>query len=312
MTSSALNARAERIQELGYDYGAQEKEFVPACNLCGADQWTVLTHRDRYGFAAATTACGVCGLTVLNPRMSFRAYGEFYGRVYRPLVSAYHGRVIDAATVQEEQRHYSAEMETLLAPFFADKKGASFLDVGGSTGVVAAHFRRRFGLKGTVLDPAPDEIAEAEALEIETITALVEEWEPAGRRFDVIGMFQTIDHLLDVSTTLRKLREIITPDGLFVVDIVDFRAAYLKRWSVEEAVKIDHPYSLTEETAEAYLARAGFRPVRKAYSADHHLVAYVCRPCEPVATVLPARDSVERFFRELRYVQNAPRPAGNP
>ena len=49
-------------------------------------------------------------------------------------------------------------------------------------------------------------------------------------------------------------------------------------WSVEAAVKIDHPYSLTEETVKAYLARAGFRPVRKAYSAGHHLAAYVCRP----------------------------------
>jgi len=309
---AATDTRADRIAQLGYDYASQEKNFFPACNLCGADQWTVLTHRDRYGFPAPATACGECGLTVLNPRMTLRAYGHFYERTYRPLVSAYHGRLIDAATVQAEQRLYSVEMETLLAPYLDAMKEPSFLDVGGSTGVVAAHFRRRFGVRATVLDPAPEEIAEAEALKIETITALVEEWEPAGRRFEVIGMFQTIDHLLDVSATLRKLREIITPDGLFVVDIVDFRAAYLKRWSVEEAVKIDHPYSLTEETTEAYLARAGFRPVRKDYSADHHLVAYVCRPCEPQPDALPPRESVERFFRELRYVQNAPRPSGVP
>jgi hypothetical protein len=87
---------------------------------------------------------------------------------------------------------------------------------------------------------------------------------------------------------------------------VDFRAAYLKNWSVEAAVKIDHPFSLTEETCEAFLARAGFEPLRKAYSADHHLVAYVCRPCTPDPQDLPSVESVADFFREVRLVQNAP------
>ena len=64
--------------------------------------------------------------------------------------------------------------------------------------------------------------AEAQAMGIETITALVEEWQPEGRRFQVVGMFQTIDHLLDVAATLAKLRTIIAEDGIFVADILDF------------------------------------------------------------------------------------------
>jgi hypothetical protein len=101
---------------------------------------------------------------------------------------------------------------------------------------------------------------------------------------------------------------VIADDGLLLVDIVDFRANYLKYWSIESALKIDHPFSLTEETAEAYLARAGFEPVKRSYSADYHLVLYVCRPCTPDPDALPAPDSVARFFREVRFVQNAPRP----
>jgi hypothetical protein len=121
-------------------------------------------------------------------------------------------------------------------------------------------------------------------------------------------MFQTIDHLLDVAATLQKLRSAIDENGLFVVDIVDFRAAYLRNWSVEMAVKIDHPFSLTEPTAELFLARTGFAVVRKAYSADHLHVAYVCRPCSPRPRARASAGSVSSFFREIRYVQNAPRP----
>jgi 2-polyprenyl-3-methyl-5-hydroxy-6-metoxy-1,4-benzoquinol methylase len=302
--------RAERIAALGYDYAAQEKGPIAPCNLCGADRFAILTHRDRYGFPAQAMTCTACGLTLLNPRMTAAAYARFYEGVYRPLVSAYHGRLIDARSVKAEQVAYAEEMDRLFAPYLAGLAGRALLDVGGSTGVIAAHLTRRYGLRATVLDPAPDEIAEADALGIETVTGLVEEWDPAGRRFPVVGMFQTIDHLLDVAATLAKLRALVTDDGLFLVDVVDFRAAYLKNWSVERAVKIDHPYSLTEETAEAYFARAGFEPVRKAVSADHHLVAYVCRPVAPVPGALPPAGHARDLLREARFVQNAPRPGG--
>jgi hypothetical protein len=302
--------RSERIAALGYDYGRADKVLIEHCNLCCADDWTIVAHRDRYGFPAQAMACNVCGLMVLNPRLTMTGYEHFYGKIYRPLVSAFYGRRIDAQTVQAEQQQYALEMETLLGPYVAERSGATFLDVGGSTGVVSAHFVQRFGLQATVLDPAPDEVSEARALGIETITALVENWNPGDRRFTFVGMFQTIDHLFDALGTLTKLRALIAPDGWFFVDIVDVRAAYLKNWSVEQAVKIDHPYSFTEATAVAMLARAGFRPVRKAYSADHHLVGYVCRPVEPDLLALPTPDTVTSFFREVRFVQNAPRSDG--
>ncbi len=308
--SDAAPSRAERIAALGYDYAAQETAFIECCNLCGGDRWTILTHRDRYGFPAQTAMCDRCGLAVLNPRMTAAAYGRFYESVYRPLVSAYHGRRIDARTIQAEQETYADEMARFLAPFVPAGPPRTFLDVGGSTGVIAAHFARRFGFRGTVIDPAPDEVAEARALGIESVEGFVETWDPGGREFDVIGLFQTIDHLLDVMATLVKIRRILAPGGLFVVDIVDFRAAYLKRGSVEEATKIDHPYSLVEETAEAYLARAGFEPLRRAYSADHHLVAWICRACEPQPGALPPAGFAAAQRRELRAVQNAGRGAG--
>lgn len=305
--------RQERINALDYDYENQERERAPSCNLCGAEYRTVLVHRDRYGFPAPTAACSRCGLAFLDPRMTAGAYSRFYEKIYRPLVSAYHGRRIDAVTVKEEQRTYSVEMARVSSPFLDGRRGGSFLDVGGSTGVVALHFAREFGLRPTVLDPAPDEIEEASASGLETITSFIEDWDPGRRRFDVIGMFQTIDHLLDAAASLRKLRSAIADDGLFIVDIVDFRAACLKNWSVEAATKIDHPFSFTEETAEAMLMRCGFRALGKAYSEDRHLVSYLCRPALPDPDFLPAPESVDRFFRELRYVQNAPSPAaGTP
>jgi SAM-dependent methyltransferase len=306
MSGSDNQARAERIAQLGYDFAAQPREAHDACNLCGTDDWVVITHVDRYGYPATTTSCRRCSLTMLNPQMTRDAYAAFYSGVYRPLVSAYHGRLIDARTIQDEQREYAAATADLLAPFLGDSK--TLLDIGGSTGVVSTELSRRFGVRATVLDPAPDEIAEAGGAGLETLTGFVEDWEPAGRTFDVVGMFQTLDHLLDVQGALATVRSVLAPGGLFAADIVDFRAAYLRNWSVEAATKIDHPFSLTQTTIECYFRRAGLRPVRSSYSADHLHVLYLCRAAEPEPDALPTQAAVDRHFDEVRLVQNAPGP----
>ena len=87
----------------------------------------------------------------------------------------------------------------------------TLLDIGGSTGVVADAFARRFDLRATVVDPAPLETAQAQALGIETIEGLVEDVDLGDRRFDVVVLCQTVDHLLDVSGTLRRVRELLAP-----------------------------------------------------------------------------------------------------
>ena len=299
--------RKDRIAALDYDYDAQPKQALVSCNLCGAGEFVVLTHRDRYGYPAQAHACRRCGLVFLNPRMTAEAYGRFYDGIYRPLVSAFHGRLIDARTIQDEQREYAIERAGFIRPFMSDAGRRTLLDIGGSTGVVAAHLVKEFGLRGTLIDPAPLEVEEARRLGLETVTGLVEEHDFGSRRFDVVIICQTVDHLLDVAGTLARVRQLLSGTGLLFVDIVDFRAAYLRNWSVEDAVKIDHPYYLTEPTMAAYLRSSGFDVLRSDYAADHLNVSYVCRPGAGDAGAMPDAASVDELLREVRFVQNARR-----
>lgn len=308
MVTTVPADRSARIATLGYDYEAQPKEAVTRCNLCGGSRFVVLTHRDRYGFPAEADACERCGLVFLNPRMTAEAYGRFYQSVYRPLVSAFHGRLIDARTIQDEQRVYAAEREGFLRPFVSPNV-KTLLDIGGSTGVVAAHVAREFGLTATVIDPSPLEVAEARRLGLETISGLVEQHDFGGRMFDIVIVCQTVDHLLDVAGTLARIRALLSSHGVLFIDIADFRAAYLRVWSIEDAVKIDHPYGLTEPIMAAYLRRAGFEVLRADYEADHLHVGYVCRLAPPDPAALPDPASVRDLLREIRFVQNAARPA---
>ena len=303
----SATGRAERIAALGYDYAIEPKGRVERCNLCGGSAFVVLTHRDRYGYPARASGCTRCGLVFIDPVMTAEAYGRFYMGTYRPLVSAFHGRLIDARTIQAEQRDYAVERGDLLEPYVAGRGYRTMLDIGGSTGVVAHAFAQRFGLQGTVVDPAPSETLEAQGLGLETVEGLIETVDLAGRRFDVVIICQTVDHLLDIAGTLTRVRELLTPGGLLFIDIVDLRAAYLRNWSIEDAIKIDHPYYLTEETMTAYLRRTGFDILRTDYAADHLHVSYIAHPGAADVAALPAAEAVRELWREIRFVQNARR-----
>lgn len=278
---SAEAARAERIERLGYDFAARELEPVDACNLCGSSHQVEVSRRDRYGYPAVFLVCARCGLGFLSPRLSAAEYAAFYADTYRPLVSAYHGRRIDAETVQEEQREYAAE----LAEFLRGALPAppqSVLDVGGSTGVVAGALRDAFGTEATVLDPAPDELAVAEAAGMETVAGFAEDYDPGDRRWDLVLLCQTIDHLLDVASTLAAMRRMTAEGGHAFVDVLDVLFMARRRGSIEGAVKIDHPYYLTRETAAAYFQQAGFEIVAERLSDDGHR-GFLLRPAEPAA-----------------------------
>jgi SAM-dependent methyltransferase len=303
-----IDDRRTRIAALAFDYSTQPTTRVTACNLCGGSTFVTITHRDRYHYEAEAAGCRRCGLVFLNPVMTAEAYGRFYADTYRPLVSAFHGRLIDATTIQDEQRQYTAERLAFVEPFLSDIHSGTLLDIGGSTGVVAHGFAAQFGLRPTVIDPSPLEAAQAQRLGIETITGLVESTDLGTRRFDVVIMCQTVDHLLDIHGTLRRVHDLLRPGGRLFIDIVDLRAAYLRNWSIEDAIKIDHPYYLTEETMHAYLARCGFDVLAMDYAADHLHVGYLCEPSTPHPDVLPSRAQVDDLFREIRYVQNTRRP----
>jgi len=291
--------RADRIAALGYDYGAQSTEPVPECNLCGPAGGPVeVADRDRYGYPATLVVCRRCGLGYLSPRLTRAGYAEFYASVYRPLVSAYHGRRIDAETVQAEQRAYAADLGGFLDPLLTGPP-QTIIDVGGSTGAVAGVLAARFGAGATVLDPAADELAVAGAAGMETVAGFAEDFEPGERRWDLVLLCQTIDHLLDVRSTLAAMRRMTAPAGRAFVDVLDVGLALHRCGHIEGAAKIDHPYYLTGPTALAFFALAGFDVVAKRLSDDGHR-GYLLAPG---ATARPDWPSLEvaasRFLADV-------------
>jgi len=279
-SSSQRADRRARIAAVGFDYATSATERAGACNLCGGDAFAELARRDRYGYEATLRACTRCGLAFLDPRLTPEEYARFYDGVYRPLVSAYHGRTIDARTVQDDQSGYAAELVGFLGAALPSPPG-SIMDIGGSTGVVAGVCARTFGCRATVLDPAPAELEVAAAAGLDTVAGFAEDFDPGERRWDLVLLCQTIDHLLNIASTLRSIRGMLAPHGSLFVDVVDIGWVMRRKAAVEEATKVDHPYYLTRHTARAYLELTGFEVRAERLSDDGHW-GFLAAPAEPV------------------------------
>lgn len=260
-----------------FDYDLAAKERVEACNLCGSKVYSGANYVERYGFGRAVW-CSDCGLIYLNPRLTRESYAIFYEKAYRALVSGYHGRPINHETIRKEQHEYGNRLKTILRPWITKDiphvKAIDVLDIGGSTGEVWRAITWGVYAKVTVLDPSPDELAKAREVLPEEfghshVRGQIEDYEPWGKRFDVVTMCQTADHLLDLMGSLKKIRGLLSEGGLFWSDIVNFDKT--------QEVKIDHPFNLTEKTYREFLRRAGFELLQVNYAEDGVHVGFLCR-----------------------------------
>lgn len=295
-----------RVEAVGFPYAEMNYEPVQVCNLCGSPRQSVIAHRDRYGFPATAVACMDCGLIYLSPRLTSEDYGVFYSRYYRPLVSAFHNRLIDAFTVQAEQVPYAEVLTRFLRRHVPEGSVRRMLDVGGSTGVVAQAITQAFGCTGVVIDPAPAELALASERGLEVHQGLVEDL-GLGKfgKFEMIVLCQTVDHLLDIKGSLKAIRSSLDPNGWFYVDILDAEMN-LRRNGVRGSVKIDHPYYLMDGTMTAYLEHAGFAVRQTLIHPDGIHLGYLCQPGPELAHRDLAKEA-ERTFALVRSVQLDPR-----
>jgi len=228
------------------------------CLICG-ERGNFYSSVDRYGIKQRSMFCR-CGHVWLSPLMTEAGYAEFYEHYYRPLVSEFHGREINAQTIQDGQTGYA----TSIINFMSYNIGQSLrvLDIGGSTGVVVKQFAWRQPNKSqdvTVLDPCQTELDEAAKLGLNTIHGTLATAQIDGE-FDLITICQTIDHMLDPRADLERCKNLLTADGHIFVDFLDYEKT--------GEIKIDHPHNFNFKNA-ARLMSDYFEVVKFERSGNH-------------------------------------------
>ena len=245
----------KRVKETGFDYSKYKKDNITVCNLCGshANSWNLYSYRDRYGLPIRSMHCNSCGLIFITPRMCESAYDEFYKIWYRKLIAAFSNQPEEE---QADGRQHSMGAD-IARKFLAENMPESLkiqrmLDIGGSIGTFADVVCKTLGCKGTVVDPNANELKIAADKGLSVCCSQFKGY-VTGTRYDLISMLRTVEHLSDIEYALMKVSQLLTKNGIFLIDIVNHKWLMKMFKDKNVCTKIDHVYQLTDDTIRQYL-----------------------------------------------------------
>lgn len=277
------------------------------CNLCGAEDGAVrypstigegqdgdwrafrCTHCG-YGRHHTIVQCQRCGLVYTDPRPERRDILETYQAVEDPLyLEEREGRVLTF-------EHHLKPLEHLTGP--PDHR--PLLDVGCYTGVFV-EIAARHGWDAWGVEPSRWAVEQAQAQGLHVVQGTLDTAGLPEEYFDVVTMWDVIEHVTDPSGTLRRVHRLLKPGGLMVVHTIDIESPFARLMGARWPWLMEmHIYYFSRGTLRAMLKQCGFqvlsdrpqgRYLRLGYLMNRvsALVPLVGRPAEWLVTRLGLR-----------------------
>ncbi len=236
------------------------------CNLCGQDDWRVRipsTIRQNgqidvsafrctspgYGRHAQIVECCNCGYVYANPRWA----GD-------DLLDAYEA-VEDETYVAERLgreltfRHHLREMEKHVGV----GNGRSLLDVGAYIGVFV-EIAVETGWQACGVEPSEWAAAQAQGRGLNVIHGTQDAPEITGCQFDVITMWDVIEHVDSPSDEMAKAYQLLKPGGWLVAHTMDIGSLTARLMGARWPWFMDmHIHYFSQQTMRQMLEKNGFQ-----------------------------------------------------
>ena len=236
------------------------------CNLCGQDDWRVRIpstiyengHIEvsafrctspGYGRHAQIVECSRCGYVYANPRWAgedlLNAYEAVEDKTY---VAERLGREITF-------RHHLRKMEKRVG----SGNGRSLLDVGAYIGVFV-EMAVEAGWQACGVEPSEWAAREAQKQGLDVIYGTQDAPELASRRFDVITMWDVIEHVDSPSAEMVKAYQLLKPGGWLVVHTMDIGSLTARLLGKQWPWFMDmHIHYFSQHTMRQMLEKNGFQ-----------------------------------------------------
>jgi 2-polyprenyl-3-methyl-5-hydroxy-6-metoxy-1,4-benzoquinol methylase len=238
------------------------------CNLCGADDavvrypntieregdgdWRAFRCTNSgYGRHHTIVQCQQCGLVYTDPRPDGEDITETYQAVEDPLyIEEREGRVLTF-------EHHLKPLERLTGP----PDGRPLLDVGAYTGVfVEIAGQHRWDAWG--VEPSRWAVGQAQAKGLHVVQGTLETAELPAAYFDVVTLWDVIEHVTDPRGTLERAHRLLKPGGLVVIHTIDIDSLFARlmgpRWPWLMEM---HIYYFSRHTLRRMLATCGFEVI---------------------------------------------------
>jgi 2-polyprenyl-3-methyl-5-hydroxy-6-metoxy-1,4-benzoquinol methylase len=236
---------------------SQQFELIP-CDICGSNQLSTLS---EWNNLSKVVQCGQCGLQFVNPMPN----KEFLDQLYRQdgEEHPYYQNYIQERTHRRSSYNKQYHRRLKLIEKHAKGKG-KLLDIGCGGGFFLKTAEER-GWEPHGIDIVPDFVTFARNdLQLKNVHCRsLEELKYDKHFFDVIVLWDLIEHLPHPSKFLKTINRLLRPDGLLVIWTPNAQnAAWLKEnWFGYQPLQ--HLYFFSPGTLNQTLQSAGFDVVYK-------------------------------------------------
>ena len=259
-------------------------EYV-SCNLCGSTEARLIfpdtiPHRQQpenveafrctspgYGRHHSIVQCRKCKLIYSNPRRDDSELVDCYEAVEDPLyLQEREGRML---TFEQHLR----PLERITGP----AKARKLLDIGCYTGVFV-QIAARHGWDAWGVEPSQwaAEQARRQGLSVLSGTLAQNLANLSKGTFDVVTLWDVIEHLSDPMGEIRRVHRILRPGGLIVIHTMDIDSAFARlmgpRWPWFMEM---HIYYFSQRTMADMLKKAGFGVIRSGPHGRYQSMGYL-------------------------------------
>jgi len=259
-----------------------------ACNLCGSrdakllypSTLTNLTPNAAdfrctsaaYGVHPPIVRCNVCRLVYANPRWDSNVVRDSYSVVEDPTyVEEREGRVL---TFSRNLQPF----EKLVAP---NSNTRRLLDVGCHIGVMVELAQARHW-EAWGIEPSTWAAEQARARGLHVITGTLASAEIPADYFDVVTMWDVIEHLTDPAAELRNVHRVLKPGGIFAIHTIDIESWFArlmgKRWPWLMEM---HLYYFSPRTLGKMLVQTGYQVIHSSAQGRFLRLGYFATRLEP-------------------------------
>jgi 2-polyprenyl-3-methyl-5-hydroxy-6-metoxy-1,4-benzoquinol methylase len=235
------------------------------CNYCGSLDRRPLFD-GPYSDIVECLSCGLIFNAVMPSKQELAAiYTEEYYQSKDSLQYGYTDYRADRDNIAKTARKRLREIEKI-------KPSGHLLDVGCAFGFFLEVARERgWAVSGVEISEYAARYASRE-LHLDVVNHDAESWTYPERSYDVITMWDLIEHLRDPAGTLRKLGLALKDDGILVLstpDVESLPARLMKERWLGWQLRNEHLHYFSHATLERMLNAAGLEVVKRCRVGKH-------------------------------------------
>jgi len=225
---------------------------VPAvnrpCDACGSTDAVRLLEKDGY----PVVRCARCGLVYVDAVLGDADIERIYGREY------YTGAVFDEYMAEQDAR--LALARSRVRRLRRRRPEGALLDVGCAAGYFLEAAKDSYAVTGVEVSAYAADYART-TFGHRVVTGEIGEAGFPGAAFDVVTLWDTVEHLREPSAVLGEIGRVTRPGGLLALTTGDVESRLarrdLRRWDLMTPPW--HLFFFSADTLGRVLAKAGFR-----------------------------------------------------